>query len=124
MPTDPLIQRINLRYDELRQSGHPGTSYPDDFKAMVASYAHRCRRDGANWKQISSQIPVSSTTARIWIRRQEPGSMVPVLVSVASPMVTPVPVPATPALTLTSPNGFRLAGFDLAQAAELMARLG
>lgn len=124
MPTTTLLSRIEARYSELRQAGHPGTSYPDDFKVMVASYAHLRRTEGDKWALISDRIPVSSTTAQKWVRQHRPGSMVPVLVGPTPSMATPFPAPAAPELTLTTPNGFRLSGIDLDQATQLLGRLG
>ena len=93
-------------------------SFPKDFQELIARYAHPRRREGITWTNIAKELPVSSSTVRIWTRAHpEPPSMVPVVIQPDAPA-------PRGSLTLVSPGGYRLQGLSLRQAVDLLRRLG
>jgi len=122
--TDPeLLAQIRTLHLSSRHRKPKTHNYPDEFKRLVVQYARPRREKGMTWAVIAKALPVSSTTARKWLIRAEPGkrSLVPVtIVEDATNVVSQSPAPG---LRLTNPAGYQLTGLSLEQAAQLLGHL-
>ena len=122
MSDTPLLDRIREAHARFTPS-QSRVGYPREFQEMVARYTLARRQEGWSWREISSQLPISSTTASTWMSRLEAkGGRSLVAVQVVEDP-TPSPLPES-GLVLTSPKGFQLTGMTLDQAARLLGHLG
>lgn len=98
--------------------------YAPQVKAAVAAYAAARRAAGCTWETVAAETGVSTTSARTWLRERETGGGFEQVLVVAQPAEAEV-VEVSPErpLSLTSPSGFTLTGFTLAEAIELMRGL-
>jgi len=92
---------------------------PREVRDEVCRYAVRRREKGAPWAAIARETGLDVRKLQRWNTRARRTSSVPVLRPVE---VLPAPEPAT-ALTVVAPNGVRVEGLALEQAAELLRLL-
>jgi len=98
----------------------PTDGYAQEVRDGVARYARQRREDGVLWSVLEAEVGVSSTSMRNWMRMLVPARFHQVMVvDEAEPIGT---LPLGP-LTITSPSGFVLAGFDLDQAVAVLRGL-
>ena len=122
MSDTAILARIHEAYACFTPS-QSRVGYPREFQEMVARYTLARRQEGWSWREISNQLPVSSTAASTWMARletEEAGSLV--AVQVVDDLAQPPP--PVSGLVLTSPAGYRLTGMTLDQAALLLGHLG
>ena len=91
---------------------------PREVRDEVCRYAARRREKGAPWAVIARETGLDVRKLQRWNTRARRTSSVPVLRPVE---VLPAPEPT--ALTVVSPNGVRVEGLALEQAAELLRLL-
>ena len=92
---------------------------PREVRDEVCRYAVRRRKAGAAWSLVARETGLDVRKLQRWNTRARRTSSVPVLRPVE---VLPAPEPAT-ALTVVAPNGVRVEGLALEQAAELLRLL-
>ncbi len=92
---------------------------PREVRDEVCRYAIRRRKAGAAWALIARETGLDVRKLQRWNTRARRAASVPVLRPVE---VLPAPEPAT-ALTVVAPNGVRVEGLALEQAAELLRLL-
>ena len=92
---------------------------PREVRDEVCRYAIRRREKGAPWATIARETGLDIRKLQRWNTRAGRISSVPVLRPVK---VLPAPEAAT-ALTVVAPNGVRVEGLALEQAAELLRLL-
>ncbi len=92
---------------------------PREVRDAVCCYAVRRRKAGTAWALIARETGLDVRKLQRWNTRARRTSPVPVLRPVE---VLPAPEPAT-ALTVVAPNGVRVEGLALEQAAELLRLL-
>ena len=91
--------------------------YPQSVRSRVGAYVRQRRQAGVLWVTLSDELGVSTTALSNWMKIAPP-TFLPV------PHTPPTPPPAPrPALTLTSPNGWRVDGLTLEQIAALMGAM-
>ena len=100
-------------------SGTVRPRVPREVRDEVCRYAARRREKGAPWAVIARETGLEVRKLQRWNTRARRTSSVPVLRPVE---VLPAPEPAT-ALTVVAPNGVRVEGLALEQAAELLRLL-
>ena len=76
-------------------------------------YLERCHREGATVASIAADLGLGKTTLERW--RSRVSSFV---------RVETAAVEEAPGVALVSPSGYRIEGLSLAQAVELLSRLG
>jgi AraC-like DNA-binding protein len=101
-----------------------GQGYSPAVRSRVVRYVRSRRAAGLTWTALSQEVGLSTTTLSNWCRDahdtplpQEP-AFLPVHISTAP--TPPPPAPAPVQLSLTSPNGWRVDGLDLASLAQLL----
>ncbi len=92
---------------------------PREVCDEVCRYAIRRRKAGAPWAVIARETGLDVRKLQRWNTRARRAASVPVLRPVE---VLPAPEPET-ALTAVAPNGVRVEGLALEQAAELLRLL-
>ena len=100
-------------------SGSLRPRVPREVRDEVCRYAARRREKGAPWAVIARETGLDVRKLQRWNTRARRTSSVPVLHPVE---VLPEPELAT-ALTVVAPNGVRVEGLALEQAAELLRLL-
>ena len=101
------------------KSGSVRPRLPREVRDEVCRYAIRRREKGAPWAVIARETGLDVRKLQRWHSRARRRSSVAVLRPVE---VLPAPEPAT-ALTVVAPNGVRVEGLALEQAAELIRLL-
>lgn len=96
-----------------------GKRYSTELRGRVAAWAQGRRQAGAVWVDIAQELGLGLDMVRRWCVSKKPAtgrSLLPVRV---------VESPAEPArLIVMSPNGFRVEGLTLTEAASLLRALG
>jgi hypothetical protein len=97
-----------------------GKRYSTELRGRVAAWAQSRRQIGASWVDIAQELGLGLDTVRRWCVSKKPvatgRSLLPVRV---------VESPAAPSgLVVVSPNGFRVEGLTLTEAASLLRALG
>ena len=94
--------------------------YPASLRREILGFARHRRSAGESLKEIARDLGLPWQTLHRWLERSPRRRFRPVAV-VASP---PESADSGPAITIVSPQGFRVEGLDLASAADLLKRLG
>ena len=100
-----------------------GQSYSSAVRSRVVRYVRPRRASGQTWTALALEVGLSTTTLIQWCREDQDESQaeeptfLPVHITTAP---TPPPAPAAVRLSLTSPNGWRVDGLDLASLAQLL----
>ncbi len=114
-------EAVLLKRELLRGERGRGKRYPNELRGRVVAWAQGRRQTGVSWVDIAQELGVGLDTVRRWCVSTKP-------VVVASRSLLPVRIvesPAEPArLVLVSPNGFRVEGLTLTEAASLLKALG
>jgi hypothetical protein len=97
-----------------------GKRYSGELRRRVREWALGRRQDGVSWTDLSSELGLGQDTVRRWCvepsARKGGRSLLPVKV---------VQQPAESGrVAVVSPNGFRIEGLTLAEAATLFRALG
>jgi hypothetical protein len=103
-----------LRAALARREGGRGKRYTASLKQMIAEAATTLRRQGRGWQAIGKRLCLPHETVRRFTGTNSTAALVPVEV---------VDEPATCRLTLVSPEGYRIEGLGVGEAAELLRRL-
>ena len=100
-------------------SRHRGARVPRTLRAALAGYARDERTAGASCRAIAERLGVSAESIRRWVQR-------PARRDGQGDGVVPVHVVAEAGrpLTVLAPSGYRVEGLSIAEAAELLRRLG
>jgi len=99
-----------------------GQGYSSAVRARVVRYVRPRRASGQTWTALSLEVGLSTTTLIQWCRdeQDEPQAEAPTFLPVHIAPTPPPPAPAPVRLSLTSPNGWRVDGLDLASLAQLL----
>ena len=91
---------------------------PEEVKEQVRRYAARRRTQGSSWEAIGRETGLEARQLRAWCRKARAVTSVPAL--------RPVAVAAEPvaSLVVASPNGLRVEGLGVQEAAQLVRLLG
>lgn len=113
-------ESVLLKREISRGERGRGKRYPAELRGRVAAWAQGRREAGASWVDVAQELGLGLDTVRRWCVPKKP--------AVTSRSLLPVRVvesPAEPArLILVSPNGFRVEGLTLTEAASLLKALG
>jgi hypothetical protein len=109
---DHEIQK--LRTTLARRERGRGKRYTASLKQKIAEAATKLRRRGLGWQAIGTFFGIPHETVRRFSGASTTTALVPVEI---------VDEPASAGLTLVSPEGYRIDGLGLAEAAELLRRL-
>lgn len=94
--------------------------FPAPVQAQIAKFAEQRRRAGVQWKQIAEETGVSAKQLSAWCQarhRQPETPWKPV-------QVLPLESESNSQLRVVAPNGLRIEGLTLSEAARLMQLLG
>lgn len=94
-----------------------GKRYDKGLKSRVVAFAHGERGAGRSWEKIATELGLRYETLRRWCVAQSPSPR-------AFRRVEIVTEPASHALTIVSPSGFRIEGATLDDAVSLLRALG
>ena len=114
-------ESVLLKRELSRGERGRGKRYSTELRGRVAAWAQGRRRAGAGWVDIAQELGLGLDTVRRWCGSKKPG----VVTSRSLLPVRVVESPAEPArLILVSPNGFRVEGLTLTEAASFLKALG
>lgn len=117
-PSEKLREAIaRLRHRHARR-------WPPGVRRQALEYAGLCRKQGRPWREVADQLGMNPETLRRWSMGYRP----PIATTALTPVEVvevraPVAQCAPPALTLTSPSGYRVDGLDVPSAASLLRAL-
>jgi predicted NBD/HSP70 family sugar kinase len=113
-------ESVLLKRELSRGERGRGKRYPAELRGRVAAWAQGRKQAGASWVDMAQELGVGLDTVRRWC--------VPKKAVVTSRSLLPVRVVETRAeparLVVVSPNGFRVEGLTLTEAAALLKALG
>jgi hypothetical protein len=109
---DNEIRKLRAALAE-RESGR-GKRYTSSLKDRIAGAATQLRQQGRSWQRIGSFLGVSHETARRFSGASRSPAFVPVEV---------LEVPSRGGLVLVSPDGYRVEGLGVDEAAAILRRL-
>lgn len=93
----------------------PGRRYSAEVRRQIRVTVARRRAEGARWLSIAKEIGIPHETIRRFSSERVRGVFVPVEVK--------APVTSSAGMTVVAPNGYRVEGIGVAEAAELLRRL-
>lgn len=94
-----------------------GKRYSAQMRERIRRVARGMHESGTGWQRIGAALGIPHETVRR-LCRDDSGRDAFVAVE-----VSPAPASSTAALTLVTPDGFRVEGLDFSAAHELLARL-
>jgi hypothetical protein len=109
---DQEIQK--LRAALARRERGRGKRYTPSLKQRIAAAATELRRQGQGWQTIGKFFGIPHETVRRFSGASTTTALVPVEI---------VDEPAGAGLTLVSPEGYRIEGLGVGEAAEILRRL-
>jgi len=95
-----------------------GQRYPVELRRRIASAAHAFRADGLSWQRIGEAFGIWPVTLRRWC-----DSGIGSAASVAAPLVAVQVVGDRGEVSVVSPQGWRIEGLSLSDAASLLRSL-
>lgn len=104
---------LRLRKVLATMGGGTGRRYSLAMQMRVRTAATRMRADGAGWQAIGKEMGIPHETVRRFCADKTDGGFVPVEVATL----------ASAGMVLVTPNGFRVEGIAVAEAAELIRQL-
>ena len=114
-------EAVLLKRELSRGERGRGKRYSTELRGRVTAWAQGRRQAGVSWVDIAQELGVGLDTVRRWCVSKKPSV-------VASRSLLPVRVvessAASAKLVLVSPNGFRVEGLTLTEAASLLRALG
>jgi hypothetical protein len=108
---DQEIQKLRVALARLEPGR--GRRYSAAHKTRIVAEATELRRRGRGWQAIGRLLGVPHETIRRFARESETPAFIPVEVA----------TPSNAGLVLVAPDGYRLEGLTVADAADLLKRL-
>jgi hypothetical protein len=108
-----------LRRELSRVEKGRGKRYPRELRSRVATWAGERHRAGISWEQIKRELGQRFDTVRRWCV-EEKSSKVRAIV----PVRVIADRRSERLLSVVSPNGFRVDGLSLSEAAALLREVG
>ena len=115
-----IAGRLRRKAAALRESGQ--VRYPKPLKKEIVACVAGLRAEGVGWDQCKEILGICKATIYAWHREAVPGKPRAAMVQVK--IRTEIEPSSSGSLTLVTPNGLALAGFDLAEAVQLLRVLG
>jgi hypothetical protein len=108
-------QIVKLRKVLATTQTGPGRRYSSELRRQIRAAATRRRAEGARWNVIAREIGIPHETVRRFSSERVRGTFVPVEVTAT--------VVSGAGMAVVAPNGYRVEGIGVAEAAELLRRL-
>jgi len=105
---------LRLRKVLATMGGGTGRRYSLAMRMRVRTAATRMRADGTGWQAIGKEMGIPHETVRRFCADKKGDDFVPVEVATLA---------STGMVVLVTPNGFRVEGIAVAEAAELIRQL-
>ena len=119
--------------ERLRAGRKAGSGpFPEPLRAFAVRYLAYAQEKGETLKAVVERLGVSEPTLQAWRRGQTPGSKktqnsepraAPLMPVVVRPPKPHVPSPVATTFAVVSPQGWRVEGLGLEEAAQLLRRL-
>ena len=125
------LEQFRQEVERLREGRRGGSGpFPEPLRAFAVRYLAYALEKGDTVKAVVERLGVSEPTLQAWRRGQTPGGKksqssepraAPLLPVVVQPPKTHAPVATT--FAVVSPQGWRVEGLGLEEAAQLLRRL-
>jgi transposase len=129
---DKELEQFRQEVQRLRAGRAKGAApYPEPLRAFAVRYLAQAQQKGETLKAVVQRLGVSEPTLQAWRRgqtggdkgvRSEPTAAALVPVVVHAPK-EPVPLTLATTLAVVSPQGWRVEGLGVEEAAQLLRRL-
>ena len=125
------LEQFRQEVERLRAGRRGGSGpFPEPLRAFAVRYLAYALEKGDTVKAVVERLGVSEPTLQAWRRGQTPGSKARRSEPKAAPLVPVVVHPrkedaprAAATFAVVSPQGFRVEGLGLEEAAQLLRRL-
>lgn len=125
------LEQFRQEVERLREGRRGGSGpFPEPLRAFAVRYLAYALEKGETVKAVVERLGVSEPTLQAWRRGQTPGSKARRSEQKAAPLVPVVVHPrkeegprAAATFAVVSPQGFRVEGLGLEEAAQLLRRL-
>ena len=111
-------EQLRARVRAMETRGR-GRRYPEDLVNAAVAYVTARRAKGITLRAAAREIELSWRTVEHWLHHRRPAREATLRRVTIAP-----PLRAAPAVTVVTPQGVRVEGLDVEQAAELLKRLG
>jgi len=127
------LEQFRQEAQRLRAGRAKGSGpFPEPLRAFAVRYLAQAQEKGETLKSVVERLGVSEPTLQAWRRGQTPGSKKtrsseprtqPLLPVVVRPPKAHAASPVATTFAVVSPEGWRVEGLGLEEAAQLMRRL-
>jgi transposase len=127
------LEQFRQEVQRLRAGRAKGSApFAEPLRAFAVRYLAQAQEKGETLKSVVERLGVSEPTLQAWRRGQTPGSKKtrssepktePLLPVVVHPPKPPVASPVATTLAVVSPQGWRVEGLGVEEAAQLLRRL-
>jgi transposase len=127
------LEQFRQEVERLRAGRKGGSGpFPEPLRAFAVRYLAYAQEKGDTVKAVVERLGVSEPTLQAWRRGQTPGSKktrssepraTPLRPVVVHPPKVHAPPPVATTFAVVSPQGWRVEGLSLEEAAQLLRRL-